>query len=48
MATITSINPATGQSLASFETIGPADIDAALDKAVAAQRDSQNRVQLKG
>jgi succinate-semialdehyde dehydrogenase/glutarate-semialdehyde dehydrogenase len=38
MATITSINPATGQSLASFETLSQADIDAALDKAVAAQR----------
>ena len=37
MATITSINPATGQSLASFEILGPADVDAALDKAVAAQ-----------
>ena len=38
MATITSINPATGQSLASFETLNQDDIDAALEKAVAAQR----------
>ena len=38
MATITSINPATGQSLARFETVSQADVDGALDKAVAAQR----------
>ena len=38
MATITSINPANGQTLARFETLDPAAIDAALDRAVAAQR----------
>jgi succinate-semialdehyde dehydrogenase/glutarate-semialdehyde dehydrogenase len=38
MATITSINPATAETLASFETLDPAAIDAALDRAVAAQR----------
>ncbi len=38
MATITSINPATGQTLASFETLDQGAIDAALDRAAAAQR----------
>jgi len=38
MATITSINPATGESLANFETLSQGEIDAALDRAVAAQR----------
>ena len=38
MATITSINPANGQTLARFETLDQEAIDAALDRAVAAQR----------
>jgi succinate-semialdehyde dehydrogenase/glutarate-semialdehyde dehydrogenase len=38
MATITSINPATGLTLATFETLPNTAIEAALDRAVAAQR----------
>lgn len=38
MATITSINPATGLTLATFETLPKSAIEAALDRAVAAQR----------
>lgn len=38
MATITSINPADGQTLARFDTLNDAAVDTALDRAVSAQR----------
>jgi len=36
--TLSSINPATGQLLATFETLAPADVAAALDRAATAFR----------
>ena len=35
---LSSINPATGETLATFETLSPADVSSALDRAVEAFR----------